>query len=180
METKKSAIILSMITSKVQIVCGIILAALFIGPSFGLLADKVDLFVVMLIIGALGIILIVSGLLRGNLIKLFKTYLSLLLRDPKRSIDTLAAAANMPSTQVKRNLARVIEKGYFKNARIDEATNCLVFGREEENINQNTSENVNIQADDGWIPVNCKACGAPGKVQRGRIGSCEYCGSPIK
>ena len=35
------------------------------------------------------------------------------------------------------------------------------------------------QTDAELVTVKCKGCGGINKIQRGAVGECEYCGSPI-
>ncbi len=186
----KAAIIISNIISKVQMTLGIILTAFFTIMTIALFATNTEgtmvvaiLFLFML---AIGILLIVKGKKRSSLIKLFKAYVLRLSNDPFRSIDNLAAATNSSVDRVRANVDQMIKKGYFANAYIDTATNCLAFAGQSTVVSDikvqiNYTNNIRpSEPEKKYTTTTCNGCGATNKILEGSVGECEYCGSFVK
>lgn len=70
----------------------------------------------------------------------------------------------------------MIQKGYFKDAYINESTNEIVLPQKSKRELNNT-EATAIEENQSKV-VSCKCCGAQNKVTRSVV-ECEYCGSPL-
>ncbi|OLA25254.1 MAG: hypothetical protein BHW17_02100 [Dorea sp. 42_8] len=72
------------------------------------------------------------------------------------------------------------KKKYFNDAYVDNKAKLFV---RKDQMNQkigNPSFTKTVkQTDAELITVKCKGCGGINKIQRGAVGECEYCGSPI-
>lgn len=177
---KNAAVIRSAVAAKIQLIFGIVLALLFGITSF-VPDSNTGYFIAGLVLTVIGVWLIIAGVRRNNLIKLFKSYATSLADDPIKSIETLASAKNTSVAVVKRNLQLMINKGYFVNVAIDQQRNCLVFGNEAEMLQKAAAANANASHSTAeFVTVACPGCGAPNKVQKGAVSKCEYCGAPLK
>ena len=189
MNKGKGALVLSQIIEKIQLIVGILIVIIF-----GLTAImatftedfKLDMFIIFYVITGLGIWMIILSRKRKKLISDFKLYVARLSMDPTGSIDNLALTLGLSQDAVRNNLKKMILKKYFVNAYIDTTTNCIVLPHDKEKnsntYNQNSSTyNLNNQntyeVED--IAVTCKNCGGINKIIKGKVGVCEYCGSPI-
>jgi ribosomal protein S27E len=121
-----------------------------------------------------GIWQIVRGKKRKKLVVLFKDYAARLAADPLRSINKLAAACGIAAETVKKNILKMIHKGFFVNAYIDFNRNCLVFAQESSNEKSGLTQQGESTE---YIRVSCPGCGAKNKIQKGTVGECEFCGS---
>lgn len=192
MNKGKGALVLSKIAEKIQLIVGILIVIIF-----GLIAImatftddfQLDMFIICYVITGLGIWMIILSRKRKKLISDFKLYVARLSMDPTGSIDNLALTLGLSQDEVKRNLMKMILKKYFVNAYIDTTTNCIVLPHDKaknrntyNTYNQNSStynlnnQNTNEVED---IAVTCKNCGGINKITKGKVGECEYCGSPI-
>jgi len=81
----------------------------------------------VIVLASLGLLSLFSGARNKKLAKLSRQYIARLTVDPFQSIDRLAMNIGSSPSSVKKNLQRVLKKGFFRNAYIDENHNRLVF-----------------------------------------------------
>lgn len=198
MKTNKSktALIVSQIIEKVQLILGILILGFFGLGTIGGLTDEelgsdTAFLVTMIIFDLIGVLLIVLSRLRHKLIKNFKKYVSMLSNDPTGSIANLAAALGTSEANVNSNLEKMIKKKYFSNAYIDKAQNRIVLPNHvaapaaqpaetvHTSANAAPSASVNAGASE-MTTVICKGCGGVNTVPKGGVAECEYCGSGIQ
>ena len=78
----------------------------------------------------------------------------------------------------------MIKKQFFANAYIDYNSNCIIINGRKAQSNMTSSSANEIPQIDNQIPrmvtVKCEGCGATNAIQKGTVGECEYCGTPIK
>ena len=123
---------------------------------------------------ALGIILKKFSKKLINSAENVKKYLAIVINGNVRQLDGIAAAVGKPYDVVKKDLQKLIDDGYFKNAYINEANREIVLAQPTVNTE------VNMRGNTGAAPrvVSCSCCGANNTVY-GATGECEYCGSPL-
>lgn len=108
-----------------------------------------------------------------------KQYLSIIVNGNVRQIDAICSTTGKSYDEVKNDIRKMIEKGYLKNAYIDESARKVVLPT------ANVAPAVNVQEASESAPavkahiVACPYCGANNTII-GDIGECEYCGSPLK
>ncbi|MDO4507867.1 MAG: hypothetical protein Q4B65_00525 [Candidatus Saccharibacteria bacterium] len=101
-----------------------------------------------------------------------KQYLSVIVNGRVRQLDTIASTTGKPYEVVYKDVKKMINKGYLKNAYIDENARKIVLptsGRHDGS--DATAQTKKL--------VTCPYCGANNTVY-GDAGECEYCGSPLK
>ncbi len=192
MNNSKTAIVISSIIEKVQLIGGICIAGLFglvclVGFSEFEDGDMAAL-IFCIIITALGVLMIVFSRKRHRLIQSFKTYVTILSNDPTGSIANLAMKTGTSEDVVRNNLELMIKKRYFANAAIDRSTDCILFpnhGTSQPFVNQaNTNNNAFSPraAEEAvkMVTITCKGCGAVNTIVRGKVSECEYCGSSLQ
>lgn len=140
--------------------------------------------VVTIIVGV-GIFYLIAGIILKKFAKKLlnsaenvKKYLAIVINGNVRQLDSIASAVGKPYDTVKKDLQKLIDDGYFKNAYIDEAAREIVLAQPS-----SVASNVNTygSADASAVPprvVSCPCCGANNTVV-GAMGECEYCGSPL-
>jgi len=108
-----------------------------------------------------------------------KQYLAIVVNGGERHLDAIVAATGKPYNVVKADIQKMIDKGFLKNAYINENTREVV-------LTTNTAPNVANQPQTNTIAtavqtrvVACPCCGANNTVS-GASGECEYCGTPLK
>ncbi len=108
-----------------------------------------------------------------------KRYLSIIVNGNVRQLDTIASTTGKAYDIVRKDINKMIEKGYLKNAYIDEGLREIVLP----NSNPVTQNNINVATANETVVktkiVTCPCCGANNTVM-GEFGECEYCGSPLK
>lgn len=137
------------------------------------------------LLGALfGGSLLLMGRQRTELVQRYYQYTALLAADPSKSLVLLAGAVGRPMERVKKDVMKMIASGFFPGAGIDQQRMCLVFPNEVACVSARESHNAAATPAQGkkeitYLTVRCNGCGACNKVEEGKVGECEYCGSQI-
>ncbi len=107
-----------------------------------------------------------------------KKYLSVIINGNERQIDAIASSMGKTYDTAKNDIQKMIDKGYLKNAYINEGTREVVLPNN--NIQAYVGMAANTTANN-ITPriVSCPCCGANNTII-GDMGECEYCGSPLK
>lgn len=174
--SSRSAIIASAILGKVSSVIGYAIAIvlgfpLVIGAFTGL--SEIMFVLVFLAFAAW---LIVVGIRIKRRIKRFKRYISIITVENQISIENIAAITLQSVDFVARDLQKMIDKKFFVNAHIDRRTNEIILQKRTGEawvtpvVNNKPAE---------MITVSCSGCGAVNSIQKGTVGECEFCGSPL-
>lgn len=105
-------------------------------------------------------------------------YLAMIINSKIYQLDSIAASTGRPYNVVKRDVQKIIQKGYLQNAYIDESTRRIVIsGGGIKNGYIRTMDSVDTEQSETRV-VTCACCGANNKIV-GTSGECEYCGSPL-
>lgn len=108
-----------------------------------------------------------------------KQYLSIIVNGNVRQLDTIASTTGKSYDVIHKDVKKMIDKGYLKNAYIDEGIREVVLPNSapvpQNNVNVATANSAPVQSK----IVACPCCGANNTIY-GDIGECEYCGSPLK
>jgi len=106
-----------------------------------------------------------------------KKYLSVIVNGNERQIDVIASSMGKSYDVAKNDIQKLINKGYLKNAYINEGTREIVLPNiiQEPSGDMTNTSSVNVQTK----IIACPCCGANNTVV-GDMGECEYCGSPLK
>lgn len=190
MNKGKGALVLSKIIEKIQLVFGVIFTFTFSYSTITFIIDRGALneIILAIVMTGLGIWLIILSKKRKKLISDFKTYVARLSTDPTGSIENLALGLGTSQDVVTKNLQQMIIKKYFVNAYIDSMNNRIVLAHVGEHINNSSNSIQNVSnsymdnqnaKDMEYVSVTCKNCGGINKITNGKVGECEYCGSPI-
>ncbi len=203
MYSSKAKVVSNRIIRTVQMVIGICSAAFgIIGLLLYLKAIDSTTIVMVTFFVVIGGLLIYFSIQRSILDKAIKSYEPILSHDKTGSIENLASILGTSQDVVKKNLERLIYKKFFLNAFIDEERNRVVFnltsnmqhGDIQESadihnteIQQNTETQQETEISKGsnqatieYMPITCKNCGGIGKIQKGTVYECEYCGAHIQ
>ena len=138
---------------------------------------------IITIIAVVGIFYLILGIVLKKLAKKLlvsaenvKKYLAIVINGNMRQLDSISAAVGKPYDTVKKDLQKLIDDGYFKNAYINESTREIVLAQPAVNANVNMGAGVGATA--SARVVSCPCCGANNTIS-GATGECEYCGSPL-
>jgi len=106
-----------------------------------------------------------------------KKYLSVIVNGNERQIDVIASSMGKSYDVAKNDIQKLINKGYLKNAYINEGTREIVLPNiiQEQSGDMTNTSSVNVETK----IVACPCCGANNTIV-GDMGECEYCGSPLK
>ena len=122
----------------------------------------------------------------------YKKYIDLIINQNMSSIDQIANGTGFAYESVVVDLQKMIEAGYFKNARIDEIQRVIHVERPPERLSELMPEQTPGQPPlkSGAAPaaasssaakiVTCGSCGANNIAYADRITRCEYCDSYLK
>lgn len=107
-----------------------------------------------------------------------RKYISIVIRDRVMDIDNIAATLPTSYENAKRDLQRMLNKGFFPGAYINEEERQIILPQRHtessKNKSNNTTESVKMQL------VKCNGCGAQNSIPVGTIGECEFCGSKLE
>lgn len=117
--------------------------------------------------------------------ELIKKYLAIIVNGGERQLDVVASVTGKQYAVVKNDVQQMIDKGFLRNAYINENTRTVVLASDAHApasvaVNANMSPAVSAMAA-AMQPrvITCPCCGANNTVT-GDLGECEYCGSPLK
>ena len=158
--------------------CGF-LGFLSSATSYGMESADVAPLIALLFFAAGGVVC----LRKANKIKKeskdIKQYLSIIVNGNVRQLDAIASTTGKSYNVVHKDIKNMIDKGYLKNAYIDEGMREVVLPNVAPVTTQNTvGTTVNTVTAKTKI-VTCSCCGANNTIT-GDTGECEYCGSPLK
>lgn len=107
-----------------------------------------------------------------------RKYISIVIRDRVIDIDNIAAALPTSYENAKRDLQRMLNKGFFPGAYIDEEERQIILPQRHRESSKNKSNNITESVK--MQLVKCNGCGAQNSIPAGTIGECEFCGSKLE
>ncbi len=136
------------------------------------------IFGVATIVAVVGIVYIIGGIALIVMSKKLlasaenvKKYLAIVVNGNVRQLDAISSAVGKPYDTVKKDIQKMIDDGYFKNAYIKEDTREIVLAQAQCAYADTFAVSAKV--------VTCPCCGANNTVM-GVVGECEYCGAPLK
>lgn len=183
MKGSEAVVAINIVIGVVQIVFGVLFAV------FGLFClltmngiDGADIFLV-LVFGGGGIWMLIAGIKRQKLIKLFKQYKAIIANSLNGSVANIARTTGAAENIVMKNLQKMIDKKFFNKAYIDLKSGCILFQDQQQRA-QGTQNSAPVrqsgQPGIQMMTVTCKGCGGVNRIAKGQVGECEYCGAPVK
>ncbi|MDR3597618.1 hypothetical protein [Clostridium sp.] len=147
----------------------------FVSISDGIKSDDISTIIFFLLAGA-GLIAL-GKKIKNNADK-SKKYISIIVNDGVIDIDNIAATIPTSYENAKKDLQKMINKGFFEGAYINESERQIVLPKKHQDPlydqSNNVEENTRMQF------VTCKGCGAQNSIVAGTVGECEFCGSKIE
>ena len=108
-----------------------------------------------------------------------KQYLAIVVNGNVCQLDAIASKTGKSYDVVHDDIKNMIDKGFLKNAYIDEGAREIVLPNSAPALQNNTNiASANATPVQSKI-VACPCCGANNTIY-GDMGECEYCGSPLK
>lgn len=121
-----------------------------------------------------GVALIVSSIISKSNSKKIKKYLSVIINSNVLQLDNISSTVGKPYDVVVEDIQKMIDKGFLKDAHIDNSQRIIVLSTTDTSAQINSMTNT--------LPtrvVTCQCCGANNSIA-GDIGECEYCGSALQ
>lgn len=147
--------------------------------DYGVSSGDVGGLIVLLFFAAGGLALLRKAKKIKNEAKSIKEYLAIIVNGSVRQLDTIATTTGKPYDVVHKDIKNMIEKGYLKNAYIDEGLREVVLPSSAPTYQNTTTAPVANATPVRSRIVACSCCGANNTIT-GDTGECEYCGSPLK
>ena len=122
-----------------------------------------------------GIIWIMVSIVEDKLLRDYKDYKEILLKDEEHSVLSLVKALGIPEEKVQKNLTKMIRRKHLVGVKLDQEKRHIIPVNEK---GAGTAMPV-FQKKPVMIDVICEHCGAPNTVCRGETARCEYCDSVI-
>lgn len=181
----KVAIAKNKSTGMFQLIMGIFLLIIFGLSAIGTIIESpldFPFLLFCLAMDALGVWLIELSKRKKKLRDEFAKYVAV-ISTGSRYIPEIASAVGKPEGIVKNNLQLMIENKFFTSAFIDRNTNYIVIGNSQTAKTpqpNNTNPNIATNQQPEMVTIKCGGCGGMNAIEKGSVGECEYCGSPIK
>lgn len=122
-----------------------------------------------------GIIWIMVSIVEDKLLRDYKDYKEILLKDEEHSVLSLVKALGIPEEKVQKNLTKMIRRKHLVGVKLDQEKRHIIPV-----IAKRTGTAMPVyQKKPVIIDVTCEHCGAPNTVCRGETARCEYCDSVI-
>ena len=106
-----------------------------------------------------------------------KQYLSIIVNGNVRQLDAIASTTGKSYDVVHKDIKDMMDKGFLKNAYIDEGSREIVLPSSAPAPQNNVNTTSNAATTQFKI-VACPCCGANNTIY-GDVGECEYCGSGL-
>ena len=156
--------------------------------GIGLLASISDGFdstdiIMILIFGGAGAGLIYLSYNNKKRAENIKKYIAIIVNGGERQLDAIAASVSKSYDVVKKDIQKMIDNGFLKNAYIDENTRKIVITTDSRptNVDNHTDSTAYYATNEAVAQpklVACPCCGANNTIT-GTIGECEYCGATL-
>lgn len=180
MQYSKSKMIISSVIRIIELTAGGIVAFLFGITAISCTGDGItpasDL-IIMYSFTVIGLLLILAGIRRGFLLRDVKKYALVLSTIPSGALISVASALGISQEEAGKRIRKIINKGYFPDAYINEKENRIVV--KGNSFFQHTSER-NTHSEPEYIVIECSKCGAVNKLEKGTMGKCEFCRCDIR
>jgi len=148
---------------------------LLVSISEGLTSDNI-IGIMFFLLSGIGLVW-VGKKLKNNADK-SKKYISIIANKGIIDIDNIAAAIPTSYEITKKDLQKMIDKGFFEGAYINESERQIILPKKHQ---ANSSDQSSMTQDNARMhAVTCKCCGAQNSVAAGTVGDCEFCGSKIE
>lgn len=147
----------------------------FVSISDGIKSDDISAIIFFLLAGA-GLIAL-GKKIKNNADK-SKKYISIIVNDGVIDIDNIATAIPTSYENAKKDLQKMIDKGFFEGAYINESERQIVLPKKHQESPYNQSNNA--EQNTRMKVITCKGCGAQNSIAAGTVGECEFCGSKIQ
>lgn len=134
-----------------------------------------DTFMYLLFFSLCGF-LIYKGITIKRRIKRFKNYVNLISYSNITSLKNIAASSNQSIDFITKDIQKMIDKGYFKNAVINKKHGEVIIGKMLTGVTAPGNTNAALIEEK---TVRCQSCGAFNTIINYKSTKCEYCGSPI-
>ena len=156
----------------------IVLGALATAGSLDGSYSVAEIIVTFLILVGGGIGLVVLGHKTTRKAVKYRKYITLIVNQKESDINNIASTLNFSNDEVRRDLEKMIGKGFFQNAYIDERKGTIVFQDNDDVVNGDSSKTRSENRSEMKV-VQCKNCSAVNKIAVGKVGECEYCGAVL-
>ena len=166
--------------SKVLLVVGIIFvifAFLMITQLFDPTVDKSSTLLGTLFYGGGGAGLIYAAKRLKDTGERYKKFIDIVINQRQTTIENIASQMGLGYDETVKGLQKMIDKGYFNGAYIDQGNHEIVLPNT--NIVQSTYNGQNMNNNVQQRTVKCPNCGGNNVINVGQVSECEFCGSPI-
>lgn len=146
-----------------------------VGLSEGFASDDAP-FIIFFILAGVGLIFL--GKKITNSASRSKKYISIIVNDEITDLDNIAAAVPTTYDNARKDIQKMIDKGFFEGAYINDSERKIVMPKKHQepiyNQSVNSGQTIKMQV------VTCKGCGAQNSIAAGTVSECEFCGSKIE
>lgn len=128
----------------------------------------------ILFYGIGGVLMIYASIKQKETGERYKKYIDIVINQGQTTIENIASQMQLSYEDTVKDLQKMIEKGYFKNAHIDYQNHEIIVE------NNQKSEESNWGNDIAEKVIKCPNCGGNNVIRIGRVCECDFCGSPIQ
>ena len=130
--------------------------------------DKGDIVLITFFIIS-GLAMVLPGRNMTKNAKKYKKYIAIIKNQDTSLINIIAEASNVSYDEAISDIEKMIKKGYFPGAYIDDTEGEIIFS--VDSPKKETKKEIKVEA--------CKSCGASNTIIVGKTKTCEYCGVPL-
>ena len=143
--------------------------------------NRLDFTSVIIIItfAVIGVCLLYCGIKRMKLGSALQNYENVIGDRAFMFFEDIADVCNKSQYQVEREFQWLIKKEFFVDAYINHEEKSIVFKEAYGQYVRQQKREERERKKIVYIPVICKCCSGTTKLEKGKIGTCDYCGAPI-
>ena len=134
------------------------------------LPERADVMIFTVFLLAICVFAIIKGAQIKRYVKRFRMYVALMSSKSANSIEELAFSVKKPADFVRKDLQKMMSRGFFAGVYINFLTGEIDAGE----LITPAKAAQRIKA------AECKFCGASGRIIEGQVAECEYCGSLLQ
>lgn len=109
----------------------------------------------------------------------YKKYADIVVNKKVNNIDNIASVVGSSYKVVEKELQKMIDIGYLKDAYIQQGSHEIFLRQFQSGPVTYTNNTEAKQTAPKTVAVRCPGCGANNVVTVGKVSECEYCGTPL-
>lgn len=140
--------------------------------------DFTDWWLVMILCALAGWMLY-CGIKRLRMENKARNYANVIGDTAMISISDIAGSVRVAESQVEKDFQWLIKKNFLVDAYIDYDDHALIFREAYGKLMEQKAREERARKNIVYLSVSCKCCNGITQIEKGKSGTCSYCGAPI-